>query len=310
MQNSYVKYTRFKGAWQKAYLNSITVSTIGDDQSAIAAVEANTAQVFSAGGNVDDIPIVHGAKGISTLLSPPVELNYIHLLDDKPPFNNIDARKALAQAIDTPLIARELYSNRSQWTQSMETPESWAFDGVRVRGYPQYNPAAAAADVAALPGGKLSFTMLTESTPYNVQQAEAIIGELQAIPGISVNLEPLALTSLLSAQHAETYQASDFTTFPLSDPDFMYYRNFCSCSNQNQEAYSDPAFDNLVNAARETFSEPQRKVLYEKAQLILAKDLPVIPLFATPTIYIVNNRVHNFPAVFTSTADLTTAWLS
>ena len=148
-------------------------------------------------------------------------------------------------------------------------PPSFAFDGNRIKGYPKYNPAEAAADVGALPGGKLNFTFTVQNTPTEIQQAEAIQAELQAIPGITVTLNAVSLTVELAARHAETFQASLANSGGspvLPDPDFVYYRNFYSGSSQNHDGYSDPTFDSLVVEARETFSEPQRKKLYEEAQ--------------------------------------------
>ena len=96
----------------------------------------------------------------------------------------------------------------------------------------------------------------------------------------------------------------------LPDPDFNYYRNFFSLSNENQDGYSDPAFDRLAIEARQTFSVPQRRRLYEQAEAVLATDMPIAPLLATPVIYVVNKRVHDFPEIDMSASDLSKVWLS
>lgn len=312
VSDAFMTFTHFKAAWQKAYLSSVTVSSVADDQSALDAVGAGTAQVFSAAGDVQDIPLARAMHGVTTEKTSDVSAVYLHLLMKTPPFDNINARRALAQAIDTPLIARQLYGGQLHWSQSLEPSTSWAFGGVRVKGYPQYNRKAAAKDVAKLPGGRLVFTLSVEDTPTEIQQAEAIQNELDAVPGVQVTLNPLQSTTFFADEHTQTYQASlapgAASAFP--DPAFLYYRNFYSASSQNQEAYSDPEFDNLAIEAQETFSVPRRKKLYLEAQQVLARDLPVVPLWTAPSVYIVNDRVHGFPAIFTSSQDISGVWES
>lgn len=82
------------------------------------------------------------------------------------------------------------------------------------------------------------------------------------------------------------------------------------CRGNNQDGYANPAFDNLVVEAREMFSQPQHKKLYESANLLLAEALPIIPISSTPVLYVANERVHNFPAIDTCSADLSQVWLS
>ena len=124
---------------------------------------------------------------------------------------------------------------------------------------------------------------------------------------------PLRRRSIHAAEHAGTYQAkldSITSNNVLPDPDITYYRDFCSCSSENQDAYVDPRLDNLVIQARETFSQIQRKKLYEQAAQVVAQDLPWVPLFSAPNDSYVNKVVHGFPDTVTTTNDFSQVWLS
>ena len=296
-------YTRFTKAWEKAHVNTVVFTNLGDDNSAIEAVQANTAQVYDTSGP-QDIALAKAA-GLKVASSPPTSEGYVRLNMTAPPFNNVVAREAFAAAINGPLIVKTLFGKAAIPDQSMLTPTSWAFAGEKVHGFPQYNPSRAAALVASLPGGKLSFTLIGGNTPIQQQFIAALGSELTAIPGISMSLSPQTSTVLLSDQHNLTYQALyALGNGSLPDPDNNYYRALYSTSTNNQEGYVNSTFDNLIIEARETFSQAQRKSLYLKAELLLATGLPIIPVYAYPISWIYNKHVHNFPALDTGNGEL------
>jgi ABC-type transport system substrate-binding protein len=86
----------------------------------------------------------------------------------------------------------------------------------------------------------------------------------------------------------------------IPDPDLNYYKNFYSKSNNNQTGINDPALDSLLVEARETVSGAQRTVLYLKAQKMLAKVLPQIPLYVTPVVVINSTKLKSFSPLLNS----------
>ena len=61
---------------------------------------------------------------------------------------------------------------------------------------------------------------------------------------------------------------------------------FKSTGGQNYTQYNSPAVDKLIAAAGVDFNPASRQAKYEKIDAILAKDLPIIPLYTYPSILI------------------------
>lgn len=289
--DSTITWTRFPGYWQrnKPYFNSVVLTVVGSDSSCYQAVEAGTAQMC-AGDTASDIPAVNATHSIKTVEEQPVSVDNIRLNLTRPPFNNIWARRALANAINVTELAHSLYGRYAQPTESYEGPSCFCFTGNRVHGYPQYAVAAAEADVAKLPGGTLSFQLSIQNTTSGLQEAEALSSFLTAAH-INVTINPLTPAVLFASFHKMTYDAGLTTTFFFPDPDDMYYRNFDSTSAGNQVGLNDPVVDQLTIDARETVSAAQRKALYTRAQSQLAQDLPLVALFRVEIPFFVARKI-------------------
>ena len=304
-----INFTSWPGSWQKPLLNAVTFTGLASDQAVVQAVQANTAQLMVA--SPQDVVLARSA-GLKVLKGVNTSLDYLRLNETSPPFNNLAARRALAAATNSPLIVRQLFQNQLSADQSLESPISPYFNGYRVAGFPQYSLANAAADVAALPGGKLNFTLTIESTPIAQSVGDALAAEWQQVPGITVTLNTVSIVTLLSDQHARTYQtlyAAGFGALP--DPDNTYYRQLFSTSSNNQEGFVSPAFDSLSSQARETSNVANRKKLYIEAQKIIAQQIPILPLWSYANIWVYNKHVHNVPIpVSELNMDLTGIWLS
>jgi peptide/nickel transport system substrate-binding protein/oligopeptide transport system substrate-binding protein len=63
--------------------------------------------------------------------------------------------------------------------------------------------------------------------------------------------------------------------------------------SSNYYGYSNPQFDQLVREGTEQKSEDAAIKLYQKAEDILAKDMPVIPLRFKQNNYVFSTRVSN-----------------
>jgi peptide/nickel transport system substrate-binding protein len=62
----------------------------------------------------------------------------------------------------------------------------------------------------------------------------------------------------------------------------------------NRGGYSDAEVDRLTGAARREGSPERRRELYRRAQRILARDLPVFPLWAGRNVLVRDRRLSGF----------------
>ncbi len=83
----------------------------------------------------------------------------------------------------------------------------------------------------------------------------------------------------------------------VTEPDF-YYDLFHSKQTppggRNRGSYNNPEIDKLVELGRITLDTEKRRVIYNKVQNIVARDLPYISLWHENNISIVSKRVKGY----------------
>jgi len=65
----------------------------------------------------------------------------------------------------------------------------------------------------------------------------------------------------------------------------------------NSSFYDNPMYDKLMNEARVTIDDKKRNKLYQKIDLIITEDMPIIPIYQYATVRMVKTRVGGYPKV-------------
>ena len=195
------------------------------------------------------------------------EVGYGLLNLAKPPFNDINARLAVAYAGN----ANELNQIRNRGLETIAT-------GPFAPGTPYYlTPAQAAAagaphhDLAkakhyaalysAAHGGQpLNFEFLTVTDPELLAQAE-IVKEQDSKAGIGVTIKQVDQSTLISLALAGDFDESAFLNHPQGDPDTQYVW-WHSGSPVNFSHINDPVIDADLDQGRVSTNPAQRVALY------------------------------------------------
>jgi peptide/nickel transport system substrate-binding protein len=93
------------------------------------------------------------------------------------------------------------------------------------------------------------------------------------------------------------FQLYSLTWVGIADPDIFHYAFHSSQAppeGANRGGYANPELDRLVEAGRRETSRPARKEIYRKVQMLLSRDLPVIPLWAGRNILVRDRRLGGF----------------
>jgi oligopeptide transport system substrate-binding protein len=67
--------------------------------------------------------------------------------------------------------------------------------------------------------------------------------------------------------------------------------------SSNNSYYENPEYDKLMNEARTTSDSVARNALYQKADAMVARDMPIIPLFQYSNARLVKPHVGGYPKV-------------
>ncbi len=232
----------------------------------------------------DMLPEVKKSPKLEVKVEPGVNVSYLGFnLKDKY-LKDFRVRKAIAMAIDRKSIITHLLGGLAEEANSILAPTNWAYAAVTT---PSYDPDVASKllDNAGYKKNKDGFRFQleykTSTNRLRRRIAEVIADQLEKI-GIKVKVRSYEFGTFFSDIRKGNFQLYSLTWVGITDPDILYYA-FDSKSippqGANRNFYMNPIFDKLVEEAREITDEAKRKRLYAQAQKILAKDLPVLPLW-------------------------------
>ena len=287
--NSTLVLKKFPHYWQKGrpYLDNLTFTAVGSDQTAYNAIENGQGQVEQ---QVPTYAVVQAAMKnpkMTVTTIPGSGTGAIQLNTGIAPFNNIKAREAIYYATDPEALNKALIKGTGVISQTGDGPDS-LFPDLKVPGYRTYNLAKAKALVQQLGGLSFSITSLAISD----LTAEAMQSEyLQA--GMKVQINSVNLTSLVSAMRNNSWQAVVPGGCGGVDPALGIAGLAWRCiSNGPFSGIHDKYLDTLINAGTGTVDTEKRAEIYKKVFNYLSQKAYIPFTFAGPFHNISANTVH------------------
>jgi peptide/nickel transport system substrate-binding protein len=212
-------------------------------------------------------------------------------------------RRAIALAIDREAIVRTIWKGRADLADSILAPGLWAHAG----GIPplRRDPSEAMRllDLAGYRdpdgGGPEPRFTLTYKTSQNElrRRIAAVIQEQLRQAGIAVEVQSLEWGTFFSDVKKGSFQLYSLTWVGIADPDVYHYAFHSSQfppEGANRGRYANAEIDRLLEAGRRELSRPRRKEIYRRVQLILSRDLPVVPLWCNRNILLRDRRLAGF----------------
>jgi oligopeptide transport system substrate-binding protein len=207
---------------------------------------------------------------------PSLSVDYYGFDASRPPFDDVRVRQAFAQAVDWRRIARLGNDDPSAVANSMVPP------GIPGRSdrdvLPVHDPDGARAllSAAGYPGGKdfPVVTMLTSGGGYD----EAIVSELERELGVRIEQESMGdgYFERLQTDPPQIWNLSWVADYPGRN-DFLGVL-LGSGSTNNYGRWSSPEFDAAIADATSTSDEAAANAAYDRAEDIVQRDAPVIPV--------------------------------
>lgn len=202
-----------------------------------------------------------------------------------------EVRRALALALDREALAKGLWRDTVELTETLLPPGHWARDASLPPLTRDLEGARRLLDSAGYPdpgGGRprLRLTWKTSTDESSVLQATAIAAQWREV-GVE--------TEIRSSDFAVFYQdvvKGNFRLFSLRwqgivDPDH-YHEVFLSTSvpprGWNRGFFSDPDVDRWIDEGRRTVDRNQRREVYARLQRRVAEELPYLSLYTAKTV--------------------------
>lgn len=214
-----------------------------------------------------------------------LNIGYWAFNTERPPFDNIKVRRALAHAIDIEKIMQAVYFGNGLRAQSMLPPTSWAYEPQT--NIPDFNPSRAK-ELLAEAGLANGFTMTIWAMPvsriYNPnarKMAELMQSDLRNV-GVNVKIVEYEWNTFIQriGEHRHDSVLLGWSA-DTPDPD-NFFSPLLSCtatfSGKNPANWCHPEFDLLLSKALATTNLDERKQFYNAAQHMIIDQLPLLPI--------------------------------
>jgi peptide/nickel transport system substrate-binding protein len=280
----------------RGWADQIVFRVLPDDAARAAALQAGdidiavtlspaTLVTFQDDPNVTVHQLDYGATGV---------LFQVEQVPD------VRVREAIAMAIDKQAIIDLVWQGIGEAIETPFREDNFWYTDV---GYPEYDPAAAAAliaEVEAETGQPVTLTFTPRIDETNINFGTVVVEQLNAI-GIDATLEVTVDTNDFVNRYIEgQYQAIGTGVFTVLDPWFEYTRRFESTSVLNGTGFGtvypelQAEMDELLAIGAGSTDPNERKAAYDRVQEILAETM--LQMFVRSDVYgvIVSNDISGF----------------
>ncbi|MBC7324804.1 MAG: ABC transporter substrate-binding protein, partial [Moorella sp. (in: Bacteria)] len=283
----------------KPKLAKVTFKVIPDPSTRLAALQTGEIQAIADVGGIlpEQAQVIKGDPNLVLFSRPVTTTHYLLFNNKKPPFNDVRLRQAVSLILDRGQLVKEVLAGHGQPAETIFTslatawtvPGLWTTDKARAKEIAtQVKPAAT----------KVIFVInsaLANRWPYK-PIAEIVQSELKTL-GFEVELKMLETGAWQETLKKGEYHLT-LTPYTLmtGDPDFFFGRWIPSKGQMNVQrglGYSNEEADRLVEMAAAEPVPAKRKELYTELQRLVARDMPLCPLYHDVCLYAARQEVQD-----------------
>ena len=256
----------------RPYLDAVQIQLVPEPSSAVSALESGDvdlidpvpAQLFEQIVNNPDMTVFEG---------PSTNWRGVVFNQANPPWDNVNARMAVAKAIDRQRFVDQAYFGRAVGAVGAIAPAfAWAYlppDEVETPQAFNMEEAQALAEEAGLIGLRPVFLSSDEVGQRPTEVLRIILEELGLQPQVDFQQ---------AAAFSERWQSGDYDmflhgSFVDADPDDGHWNIFYSEGPWNTFGYDSEEADRLLEATRETSDQAERARLFQELQGVLQQDV-------------------------------------
>ncbi len=236
-----------------------------------------------------------------TMQTIPLAGVYYYIFNtEKPPFNNVNMRKAFTLAINRQTIIDNILQGKQMMALSYIPPNLWK---------EKSKPAFSDHDIADAKkffalglkelGGKLPTITLSYNTSEGHHKiAQAIQQQWKEAFGVDVQLENKEWKVFLSEINKHQYQVARLGGLAAyNDP-----VTFLDEANTDRTGWKNADYDKFIEMARQATDAKTREELLHQAETVLLEDMPLAPIYFYTSSYLEKPYVKG--VVFTNTGQI------
>ncbi len=297
--DSYIRFKRFDEHFAyKSQIKDLVYAITPDPAMRFARFAAGECDVMRYPLPIH-LKLAAQQDSIESIQTPGLNVAYWAFNTQKEPFNNPKVRKALSLAINRQAIIRSVYNNQAVLAEGPLAPTSWAYQQSETP--IEYNPEKAKQLLteAGYPGGfKLDIWAMPVQRGYNPnarKMAEMIQQNLLEIGVVSEIVSYQWGTFLRRVRFGQHQTVLLGWNADNGDPNNFLTPLLSCLASQDRSNYSrwcHQEFDQIIMQARQESDPEIRKEHYHKAQKLLSKELPWMPIAHAQNSLLVRSDIH------------------
>ncbi len=289
-------YTHWAG---KPAIDKLIFHSIPDNAERFMELQQGNIHVMEF-PNPDEIPLIQGDPQFDLLMQSSLNVGYLAMNMEKPPFDNPKVRLAINHAINKAEIIESLYQGTGIPAKNPIPPTLWSYDD-SIEDY-AYDPELAKqllAEAGYPNGFETTLWALPIPRPYipNGQAlAEALQSDLRNI-GIEANIVTYDWRTYIAKTEVGEHDMAMLGWSAGGDPDsFLYYLLSKTTAQKpalNIAFYQSDEMQDVLDRARMSTNRDERIELYQQAQAIFHRDVPWVPLAHAQRLLVIDRSVQN-----------------
>jgi len=309
--NYIVDLTAFNEYWEGApNIQQLRVKVIVDQNAVQAELKSGQLDIAPMMINLppDTVENLAADPNLKVEKFPSANVQIITFNVSNAPINSLKMRQAIAYALDRESLIRDLLRGQGKIAHSILPEESWAYSPGIIY---QHDAARAKQllDEAGFKdpdgdGEKMRFSepvklSISAGNSAQIQYAQVIQNQLKQV-GVPVEIVTVEFTALQEQWKLGQFQMT-IGRWVGGNQDPIFYKNlFLSTEStdvnptaRNRSRYKNTELDEILNLAVNKTSHDEAIPLYVKAQDIVSRDLPILPLWYPANVVVANKRIGN-----------------
>lgn len=284
LKSDHLSAKKFANYWEKGddgqplpYLDQVVYKPVPDDTVRLTSLRTNTLDIIDQVA-AKDVAGLRQQKDLVFDEVPGLGYQGLSLNLKKAPFDKVEVRQAVSYALDRDAIADVVFFGAVKAAQGPIAPSSWAYDASTNSTF-KHDPSMAKQllQKAGLTP-PVKFSCYVTNTPEGIRIAQAY-KEMLAEGGLDMDIELLEFGTALAK-----YNNFEHTCFQVGwsgrpDPDGNTTSFLKTGGGLNRDQYSNPQVDTLLDQARATYDQAQRKSLYSQMLKIALPEVPIVYLY-------------------------------
>ena len=251
--------------------------------------------------NPDDLPEIQRDARLELLMQSGLNVGYLAMNMDKPPFDNLKVRQGINHAINKAAIVEQLYQGTAIPAKVPIPPTLWSYDDT-IEDVP-YNPALAKqllAEAGYPNGFETTLWALPVPRPY-IPDGRMLAAALQSdLRNVGIKAEIVTfdwVTYLEKTRNGGHDMALLGWLADTGDPDTFFFPLLSKTAAEkpawNIAFYRSDEMQTVLEQARTSTMQAERIALYQQAQAIFHSDAPWVPIAHAQRLLVINKNVNN-----------------